>query len=163
MWLSNARLKEIDNAISNLLLRYEVDFPKDSIGKLLDRMGIKYGFSSKLPSEVSGFIAPKDGETYIIVNEKESLQRRVFSLAHELGHFVLHHPKDKTMFRIDQVDNQLSNEETEANYFAASLLVPEEKLKWALTQSRDISLIARFFGVSESVISNRINWIQKNG
>lgn len=70
--------------------------------------------------------------------------RRRFTLAHEIGHIVLGHEADGP------------REETEADCFAASLLVPAA-LAWELwRQSRDISVLCGVFGVSKIVARRRI-------
>jgi Zn-dependent peptidase ImmA (M78 family) len=52
--------------------------------------------------------------------------------------------------------NNCSQEDLEATYFACALLVPEDKLRCLLDQTRDLSIIAKRFGVSGSAIRMRI-------
>ncbi len=47
-------------------------------------------YSADLPVKVSGVAAVVDGRRYIVVNRYESRAQQQFTLAHELGHHVLH-------------------------------------------------------------------------
>jgi hypothetical protein len=60
------------------------------------------------------------------------LSRKRFSVAHELGHFVLGH--GHSVYRVCTEDNMLDwnhkpGQETEANFFAGELLLPKKLLK----------------------------------
>lgn len=103
----------------------------------------------------------KDGNWAIILNEKEAHTRKRFSIAHEIGHFLFHKGKPfvdafnagETFYRDGIGDDKL---EKEANFFAASLLMPSEKVKeiWAL--SSDPFEMARKFDVSEVSMTVRL-------
>ena len=165
MYLSIERQREIDKKIDEILLGTGMSFPENSIGELLDKLGISYSTTAELSADVSGIIFFRNGEPFIAANSKDSLKRKLFTLAHELGHFLLHPLQEGERYRLDKyysVDDY-NKEETEANYFAASLLVPSERLAWAMNQSGDTSIIARYFGVNEAVIINRMRWLKYNG
>ncbi|MBR1479487.1 MAG: ImmA/IrrE family metallo-endopeptidase [Alphaproteobacteria bacterium] len=51
----------------------------------------------------------------------------MFTVAHELGHYILQPLAEKEEYRLDEYryDDKNAGKETEANYFAASLLIPE--------------------------------------
>lgn len=109
-------------------------------------------------NNVSGFI---DLETKtIVVNRDDSIHRKVFTLAHELGHWLLHNeelkedPNRSIVFRIPLGEADKDPLEKEANCFAANLLVPKELL--SQYKNEDIPTIARIFGVSSDVIGYRI-------
>lgn len=79
----------------------------------------------------------------IFVNEDASPERRRFTIAHELGHFVLHRAKRRT-FNCDKAAVHLSLEsagviEREADEFASNLLMPGDVLRDRIT-SQDIDL-----------------------
>lgn len=82
--------------------------------------------------QISGLIfkevdEEKEEESFTIyVNENEPYLRERFTIAHELGHYFLH-MKDSDViasFRSDQ-----SPRETEANSFAAELLMPRDEVR----------------------------------
>jgi Zn-dependent peptidase ImmA (M78 family)/transcriptional regulator with XRE-family HTH domain len=98
------------------------------------------------------------GNPVIVINSSiENTQRSVFSLAHELGHFLM----DKNESDVDL----LTDEEELADYFAAELLVPKESLfqlsqkfpddEKELTKDEIINL-AEIFTVSYGAILTRL-------
>jgi predicted transcriptional regulator len=128
---------------------------------------------------VSGLLVITGAERHIMVNKAHHPNRQRFSIAHELGHLVLHHEQGDRLF----IDNQMSmyqragaansiaykrpdssttpTEETEANQFASALLMPSELLLYA-TKDRDVwdefdvSRLAVEFTVSEQAMSIRL-------
>lgn len=103
----------------------------------------------------------EDKNWAIILNEKEKHTRKRFSIAHEVGHFLIHKNKPfvdnfsagETFYRDGFGDEQ---SEKEANFFAANLLMPAEKVKeiWAL--SSNPSEMAGKFDVSEVSMTFRL-------
>lgn len=163
------RQKEIDREIDNLLLSTQTSYPEDGLLDILKKIGVKVfqaSFGDK-SQEISGAVYRGNPETneqpQILVNVNEPKERKVFTIAHELGHYILH-KTDK--YRIDKY-NYLSNtqeakDETEANYFAASLLMPKDKFISVLNQTSDMKATAKYFGVSEAAVSIRLKWITRN-
>lgn len=112
-------------------------------------------------NQVAGFIDPKSRTIYL--NKNDSDKRKNFTIAHELGHWILHRDKLEMepekyaiLYRIPL--GQLSKDlvESEANCFAANLLVPkiylEEFTKKGVT---DQYQLADAFNVSAEVIGFR--------
>ena len=87
----------------------------------------------------------------VLYNEDmRGLRRRGFTLAHELGHIFLDHECDGDL------------KETEANFFAAELLVPQVLANTLLKQNawRDPAReINRFFGVSLDMARRRLRYL----
>jgi len=101
------------------------------------------------------------GDVYI--NSNESKNRQKFTLAHELGHFLLHKEQirqnpDKYAI-VPSIPGSIQTDaiEKEANFFAASLLVPDFLLSYYTSiYGRDIDFLARsIFHVSPTVVSYR--------
>jgi Zn-dependent peptidase ImmA (M78 family) len=86
--------------------------------------------------EVSGLVVRDGNATVIGVNKAHALTRRRFTIAHELAHALLHDGQevhyDKD-FRVDfrSATSSLGVEvkEMEANFFAASILMPRRFLE----------------------------------
>lgn len=161
---------KIDAIIENLRMKTGLSFPEDNLVNLAKALGIEvYESNFTKHDNVDGFIEYPQKNTEkikIYLNKNRPPERKKFTLAHELGHYVLHHD-NKKMYRVDEVDYSKDDEETkketEANYFAASLLVPEEKLKSIMALSKgDVNIAAKYFGVSKPVIENRIKWLKIN-
>ncbi|MBF6672459.1 ImmA/IrrE family metallo-endopeptidase [Glutamicibacter sp. FBE19] len=85
-----------------------------------------------------------------------SERRDRFTIAHELGHYFLHYlqPSLDGKFRFGR--GRRNRAETQANYFAASLLMPESKFRDAYIEySGDDWAIADAFGVSPQAVNVR--------
>lgn len=98
----------------------------------------------------------------IYVNTAHLVTRQRFTIAHEIGHFILHRNDiqtfvDKTLnlYRTSGQDEQ-SSMETQANMFAAALLMPEEFVRDAAETTSDLDEMAKVFGVSVSAMGYRL-------
>lgn len=92
-----------------------------------------------------------------------SVQRIRFTLAHELGHYVLRHffnndsgQFERNGFEIDPDDQKQQAMEQEANRFARELLAPMFLLK--KTPNSDNQEISRYLDISPSSAQNIINY-----
>lgn len=86
----------------------------------------------------------------IFVNKKDSINRVCFTVAHEIGHIILHETDaDFVDYRRPSVDAK----EFEADNFAGNLLMPDNvfKEKWQEFKGNFASL-SQFFGVSKSAV-----------
>lgn len=103
-----------------------------------------------MDDELSGYIEPRKSGWVIGVNSYHHPNRQRFTVAHEIGHFLLHKPKERhsdvTFARRSGGRNRM---EMEADNFAANLLMPEAEFR-SLIASGETSLdrIASKFGVS---------------
>lgn len=96
----------------------------------------------------------------IYVNKDDSTERQAFTMAHELGHWVMH--KEFFLVNPDQYPilprfsdpNRNDPKEKEANKFAACLLVPERLL--APVKGAPVAALARSFGVSRTMMEFRL-------
>lgn len=99
----------------------------------------------------------------IYVNAKDFPNRKTFTIAHELGHLLMHKeklkkdPKYAILYRIPLGESSKDPIEREANCFAANLLVPQDLLTKYLDQGLSQNEIAGIFAVSSEVIGYRIN------
>lgn len=121
-----------------------------------------------LDNSISGLFVIKNQKPYIRYNENEVPQRQNFTIAHELGHFVLH--KDTPLFveknetvlyrNLDSTTGELLKEK-EANSFAASLLMPkmfiEEEIKNIPSGVDPIVHLSDIFKVSSQAMNYRLN------
>ena len=110
----------------------------------------------------------KDGVAVIVVNAGHHPNRQRFTLAHELGHHVMHYSYLQNNVHVDKVvlhRNQKSSDgndhkEIEANAFAAELLMPLSKIREFkdidINNETELMAVARLFKVSASAIAFRI-------
>jgi Zn-dependent peptidase ImmA (M78 family) len=112
--------------------------------------------------KISGILDVKGQIIYI--NAEESPARKRFTIAHELGHWILH-PCIKeensvhTIYYRRPIDKETDDLEKEANCFAANLLVPIGFLK----KYRDLypeQELAALFAVSQEVIGYRLRLLE---
>jgi Zn-dependent peptidase ImmA (M78 family) len=101
----------------------------------------------------------------IMVNKDEPGVRQTFTIAHELGHRVMHQDwaasDNYSVLWRDPTKQKKDRREQEANVFAASLLMPREMVK--RYRHLDIQAMARLFAVSEQVVNNRLNSLRAYG
>lgn len=155
--------------------------PPVQVAALIENMGLGLERAA-LPKDISGHIKREPDGSYVIrVNEGEHDYRQRFTMAHELGHYVLHRSilertggiNDNTMYRADKsapAYNADINEihERQANSFAANLLMPDEavRAKWMELSEQSnhpehwvtLTDMHRFFQVSPSAM----RWKCKN-
>ncbi len=151
----------IEILTSDILKKAGIFNPPIDIKRVAKLSGVKVKVSD-LGEDVSGFLAIKNGKALIAVNPDESRVRQRFSIAHELGHFHLHHGKSDVLFVSKQKRHSLGQEvhyrdeksssgeykkEREANGFAAAILMPEHMLRKA------IEIIPPFFSIEEAIKS----------
>lgn len=106
---------------------------------------------------VAGFCDFEEAKIY--VNSADKLGRQMFTMAHELGHWVLHKDffshDEKTYAVLPRFQRAKKNNiETEANYFAAELLVPSRMLY--PVKGAGVAKLAEIFGVSKEMMENRL-------
>lgn len=95
----------------------------------------------------------------IYISKSDPVNRQAFTIAHELGHYFLHENKKNEIYYRTQainISDEELKEEQEANWFAASLLMPEFLIKryWGIT--KDTSALGNVFGVSPSAVYFRL-------
>lgn len=102
-------------------------------------------------------------KTIYILKDNQPIRDKIFAVAHEIGHWVLH-SRDKERPRInfhgnEQLDKVLVEEEKEANSFAFELLMPYEETRNMILFGYTIDCIASHFGVSLDMAYARCNEI----
>lgn len=118
---------------------------------------VKYCHFKPEYNDVAGFI---DSKGVVIVNAQESAQRRNFTIAHELGHYLLGHlsnPEYGVLYRRPIGETPKNPIEQEANCFAANLLVPSDMLHKYIRNFpfANNQQLGNIFGVSADVIGYR--------
>lgn len=166
--LTDSDQSRIDAVIQDLQLRLGFSYPEMSILDLAKSAGVQVYEVDLSQAGASGVIQYDDEEQKtnprIYLNSNMSPQRKVFTLAHELGHHFLHKGEKWRLDTFDYSnDDQITKEESEANYFAASILVPKKLLLYRMQKGDSIAQLAEYFKVSVPVIENRIRWINING
>jgi hypothetical protein len=106
---------------------------------------------------LSGVLLPAESEIW--VRRDESLTRRRFTIAHEIGHHFLHSDGATVLCRaadVDQAEEAAKLKERQANRFAAELLMPEELVRAHADREADVTELARMFNVSPIAMAYRL-------
>jgi Zn-dependent peptidase ImmA (M78 family) len=124
----------------------------------------------ELKADVSGVLYREGARRVIVVNQAHAAVRQRFTIAHEIGHLVLH-PGDAVHvdegFRINLRDPRSATaeevEEVEANAFAANLLMPAAWLRRDIERDRldpsdedSLARLAERYGVSLHAMALRL-------
>lgn len=165
---------EINNLAESLAATYNPEkltpFPYENITQ--DKTDLTITFLDLQDATVSGVILYEDTEKKfdILINTAKNPNRQHFTLGHELGHYFLHKDTLKAekgfvdgeksldnrniLYRLDNAKQDLL--ETDANHFAASLIMPTALLEEAWDVMHDIEECARIFKVSAIAMSIRL-------
>ena len=125
---------------------------------------------------LAGMAFIKDGMRHVVVNDSHGNNRQRFTIAHEIGHHVLHADAlvgqvhvDKLVLRRNEVSATGKDlMEIEANNFAAELLMPTAWLDCYLPQDFDpeddnlVADLAKTFEVSPAAIYYKLLSSQGN-
>jgi Zn-dependent peptidase ImmA (M78 family) len=96
------------------------------------------------------------GKFTIFLPQSTSARRDRFTLAHELGHYFLHYLHPNTSSEMSYGRGSRNLAETQANVFAASLLMPEQQFRHAFRELEgDAWRLANRFGVSPAAVTVR--------
>ena len=123
-------------AAREVLDRFGTDVPVDA-ATIAVAHGIEVRFQ-ELEDEVSGMLLVRDDCTVIGINAHHHPNRQRFSIAHELGHFLLHREEERffidaaVFFRSEGATPATWKQEREANAFAAELLLPRDAVTAAV-------------------------------
>jgi hypothetical protein len=131
--------------------RYGGSTPLDPV-ELARRAGLKVE-CGPLPAHRPGYLVRCGPYTHaILLNMRDSICRRNWTCAHELGHYAMHRymrrvhafsPSDRDPF------------EREANRFAAELLMPAREVQH-LASTMSFLRLAAYFGVSRQAMHLRL-------
>jgi Zn-dependent peptidase ImmA (M78 family) len=122
--------------------------PPVPVEKLAKTLGVKVEFSP-FDDELSGMAFLRDGKPIIGVNANHHPNRQRFTIAHELGHILLHRSELEAAILVDKSKNFIPRDptsaegtdaiEVEANAFASELLMPAKLVRQVLSEStRDL-------------------------
>lgn len=127
------------------VFQLDADEPIRDICGLLESGGVKI-YPIKLASEdfFGLSVAPQGGGPAIVVNtfERISVERWIFSAAHEFGHLLLH----LDSFDADAAE-EVNAQEAEANAFASHFLMPQDAFKKEWEKTYGLSLVDRVLKV----------------
>lgn len=165
-----------------------IQLARTAAEKLIERLGIQAApvdvesiasmlglhiVAEDLGSDISGLLVSRDGSASIAVRRTDPPNRRRFTIAHEIGHFVLRHHvqrnelvhadrHEQVIYRSPRASEGLDPVEVQANQFAASLLMPARFVRDKVEQlekpfsEADVKALATEFRVSEQAMTIRL-------
>lgn len=119
--------------------------PIRDICGLLEDHGVKVLLLDKKSDSFFGLsVAEQEGGPAVVVNtwDRISVERWIFTAAHELGHLLLH-PAAYNLDRTDEDDS----EERQADQFASHFLMPKEAFDKEWDEGRGLDFISRVFKI----------------
>ncbi len=138
------------------------------VEEIARRLGAQITYES-FEGEISGMLYRDRGTTVIGVNSRHATTRQRFTVAHEIGHLLIH--KGQPVFidrfmRVNWRDGQSNHEEAQANAFAAELLMPRALVRGAVeralsrrpdvTPQELVGVLAKRFEVSAAAMQYRL-------
>ena len=160
--------EELEKKAGDLLQKaamVQAPVPVDEVARYL---GIQVD-EADLGEDCSGMLVREEGSVVIGVNANHHEHRKRFTIAHEIAHYMLHGGEayiDKPPhidFRAADSGSGTQQEETEANQFAAALLMPADQVRAAVAeqpfdpaQDDELPNLARRFKVSPQAMTTRL-------
>lgn len=176
--LTNMEKKEIESKAQELLTSEFFDGQAVKIVSLANQQGFTVGHAV-LPEGTEGIIAVdtkqksllgSGNNKVIAVDYRLKKDRQRFIIAHELGHYVMRPDSKAPVFAHREKAHGRSDEENEADYFAACLLMPRDGFQKALEYFREVNpalgekdlavLLSEQFGVPEEAARRRIKEVK---
>ena len=166
------RRTAIQKRATELLREHDITAAPVPVERIAKGLEAQLRFSP-LDNELSGMVYVKGGTPIIGINALHHPNRQRFTLAHEVGHLVLHRAEITKQIHVDKGFPMLMRNaasatgvdemEIEANFFAAELLMPVEFLARSLEgQSFDIddegafNTLAKEYRVSAAAMRFRL-------
>jgi Zn-dependent peptidase ImmA (M78 family) len=170
-------LGQIERRTAQLLKENRIDRPSVDVNAIAEALGATIREEAS-EGDVSGALFREQNMILIGVNSSHSRYRKRFTVAHELGHLILHDdivrldhhylavtqkPRLKPVARRSQLSSEARDpREIEANRFAAALLMPAEFLERSLRNRRlplsdeEIAQFASQYEVSVQAMTFRL-------
>ena len=163
------RYARIKRELANILERANVTSAPVPVEKIAKMLGARIQHAN-FNNELSGILVRKGRDIVIGVASEQPKTRQRFTIAHEVGHLVLHDIEEVHVdreFRV-KLRSQVSSEavdvdEIEANAFAAGLLMPEPLLRGDVRNfdidfedASQVNALAKRYNVSSQAMTFRL-------
>ena len=166
------RRKHIRSLVEKLLKKHRIQSAPVPVEELAQSLGVRV-VKEPTDDELSGFLYRDRGQKAAIIgaNANHHPNRQNFTVAHELGHFLLHEGDEVHVDRGFQIklrsefsSKGIDMEEKESNLFAAELLMPASFLRNDLKKVNALRLdvegvvaeLANKYGVSTQAMMFRL-------
>lgn len=128
---------------------------------------LSFQFSMPI-DDARGFALADESPAVVVINSKDSVEARIFTLLHEFGHVLL----GETVIEIPEASLGLRDQiETWCNSFATAFLLPQEKVnklfeenRTHLTETETLNSLSRKYKVSKAALlfrMQKMNYISR--
>ena len=138
---ANISCKNIDMLALRLLKEHRAFNGYTRVVEIANHLGLQVVSAGFKDNKISGMLMLNNDEQNIYVNATEPVVRQRFTIAHEIGHYVLH------------AHHQM---EREANRFAAALLIPQDSAISDWKHIHNIVVFASCYRVSVDTAKYRL-------
>jgi Zn-dependent peptidase ImmA (M78 family) len=155
------KANQIYNEFYGFLYTLETDYnPQVILSHLIYVNDIHYVDKSFSTDKFCGMLVVDELGTTILTNSQQSPTKKLFTLAHEFGHFYLHRDKRSQFVDNHNIENNHDDEmklfETQANLFASEILFPEKVISYMLYSRYSFFKIAQLSGASLEALKWRL-------
>jgi len=155
-----SKIKEnLEELTSRILVNNDMyNIPVDPV-KIAKTYDIEV-YQGELDNKIAGAIRYyKEKDKFeILVNKKDPMVKKRFTIAEELGYYILYEEKLKREeIHVNLIDKTINEEEKEVEYFAGALLVNKTLLENVYNSNSKILELAQLFKVSISSMTLRLN------
>jgi Zn-dependent peptidase ImmA (M78 family) len=178
-WVSAEKIEE---SAAKLRAKHGVNSTPIDPYELATKMGVPVYQADFQDGSIAGAIRCNNGQAEILVRSGDSSTRQAFTVAHELGHYTLHWKScssddpaanerstfvdsDSELYRYGPENGEASDRdrryrETQANMFAASLLMPADEVRSEWARHKDVKKLAERFKVSSEAMRFRLDRLE---
>lgn len=158
-----ASMPEVEQAAQAVLDKFGMAPPVNPIS-VAKRLGYSVNASIFHEPSLSGRVRIRDGQVRIDVNASDPPNRLRYTIAHEIGHAILHlvgaenaEMSDRGEVFKRQLNGGLrAQKEVEADRFAGALLMPEKAVRERFAQNPAVDSLAAYFQVSPQAMQIRL-------
>ena len=151
--------ENLEDLTSRILINNDMyNIPVDPI-KIAKTYDIEV-YQGELDNKIAGAIRyyKENNKFKILVNKKDSMVKKRFTIAEELGYYILYEEKlKKEEIHVNLIDKIINKEEKEVEDFAGALLVNKTLLENVYNSNSTILELAQLFKVSISSMTLRLN------
>lgn len=155
-----SKIKEnLEDLTSRILVNNDMyNIPVDPV-KIAKTYGIEV-YQGEIDNKIAGAIRyyKEKEKIEILVNKNDPMEKKRFTIAEELGYYILYEEKlKKEEIHVNLIDKTINEEEKEVEYFAGALLVNKTLLENVYDSNSTILELAQLFKVSISSMTLRLN------
>lgn len=151
--------QKLEDLTSRILINndmYNIPVDPVKIAKTYDIIVYEGDLDNKIAGAIRYY--KEEDKFEILVNKNDPKNKQRFTIAEELGYYLLHEEKIKREeIHINLIDKEINEDEKEVEYFAGALLINKTLLENVYNSNSTILELAQLFKVSVSSMTVRLN------